>query len=531
MSVQLLVVDHPPASDPGQMEESTELTGEGELESPTRPAGEEEDGETSPCAPEHGSDQPGSAEQVDSDVPDVQKDSDEEYDTDLETGDERRDYDPVCEMKRVYLELCERTGVVPASYFLRHVTSDVLDMSYHGLGAMGARCIAIPLHTNTYITQLSLEDNWLCGEGGKHIADMLKENCYISELNLANNKLGSVGAQAICEMLQENTTLKALNLAGNEFRDKDGQLFVDALQNNYQLKEVNLSYNLFSDGEHIGNAIAANDSMVQLDLSWNQLRGKGALAICNGLKLNTTLKCLDVSWNGFADEGALGFAEALKFNNVLTSLDITNNRITYQGAAYLAKGVAENDTLKSLRVGKNPVMMKGALQLLDAVRINSRTALELLDLTDVLLSPEFIQLLEEVKEKHPDFRIQHGGVAGEIAQKIKRANPMLVLRDALRQTHSRLIDFFKSFDKEGDLTVTVEEFKAGLQREDIHLDPIQLWDLFRALDRDEDGMVNYGDLLRAEREMLLEKWAKEHQERLQAEQESRIHEALLKELE
>eukprot|EP00058_Branchiostoma_floridae_P028091 XP_002613582.1 hypothetical protein BRAFLDRAFT_119795 [Branchiostoma floridae] len=482
---------------------------------------EEESGEISPGASEHGDDLPGSAERQDSDAPpEEQKDSDEEYDTDLETGDERRDYDPVCEMKRVYLELCERTGVVPASYFLRHVTSEVLDMSYHGLGATGARCIAIPMHTNTYITQLSLEDNWLCEEGGKHIADMLKENCYISELvqlvmsssssslyvlnlirlraastNLAHNKLGSVGAQAICEMLQENTTLKAINLAGNDFRDKDGQFFVDALQNNFELKDVNLSGNLFSDGEHMGNAIAANDSIAHLDLSWNQLRGKGALAICNGLKLNTTLKSLDVSWNGFADEGALGFAEALKLNNVLTSLDITNNRITCQGATYLAKGVAENDTLKSLKVGKNPITMKGALQLLDAVRVNSRTALELLDLTDVLLSPEFMQLLGEVQDKHAEFRILHGGVAGEIAQKIKRANPMLVLRDALRQTHSRLIDFFKSFDKEGDLLVTVEEFKAGLHKEDIHLDPIQMWDLFRALDRDEDGMVNYGKLL------------------------------------
>ncbi|CAH1264116.1 NLRC3 [Branchiostoma lanceolatum] len=526
MSVQMLVVHHP---DSGQTDGATELTEEAESE-PGRAACEEEGGKASPGATEDGDGQPGSVEQTDSDVPEVQKDSDEEYDTDLETGDERRDYDPVCEMKRVYLELCERTGVVPASYFLRHVTSEVLDMSYHGLGATGARCIAIPLHTNTYVTQLSLEDNWLCGEGGRHIADMLKENCYISELNLANNKLGSVGAQAICEMLQENTTLKAINLAGNEFRDKDGQLFVDALQNNFQLKEVDLSGNLFSDGEHLGNAIAANDSVVHLDLSWNQLRGRGALAICNGLKLNTTLKSLDVSWNGFADEGALGFAEALKLNNVLTVLNITNNRITCQGATFLAKGVAENDTLKSLRVGKNPITMKGAMQLLDAVRVNSRTALELLDLTDVLLSLEFMQLLGEVLDKHADFRIKHGGVAGEIAQKIKRANPMLVLRDALRQTHSRLIDFFKSFDKEGDLTVTVEEFKAGLQREAIHLDPIQMYDLFRALDKDEDGMVNYGDLLRAEREMLLEKWAGEHQDKLQKEKESRIQDAVLKEL-
>ncbi len=45
----------------------------------------------------------------------------------------------------VYLEACRKLGVVPASYFLRHLTDGALDMSHHGLGPDGVKPIAISL--------------------------------------------------------------------------------------------------------------------------------------------------------------------------------------------------------------------------------------------------------------------------------------------------------------------------------------------------------------------------------------------------
>ena len=52
---------------------------------------------------------------------------------------------------------------------------------------------------------------------------------------------------------------------------------------------LNLSGNQFCEegGAILGPSITANDSIEILDLSWNQIRRRGALAIAAGLKVCT----------------------------------------------------------------------------------------------------------------------------------------------------------------------------------------------------------------------------------------------------
>ena len=123
---------------------------------------------------------------------------------------------------------------------------------------------------------------------------------------------------------------------------------------------------------------ANNEGLEVLDLSWNHLRMKGAVAFCAGLKVwliieyliaiqhlitmiimyhlhiqvNMMLKYLDLSWNGFGNEGALAMGEALKFNNSLVQLNLNNNRLTNEGVGMLCRGLEANDTLRVLLVGE-----------------------------------------------------------------------------------------------------------------------------------------------------------------------------------
>ena len=39
-------------------------------------------------------------------------------------------------------EVCERLGVVPVSYFTRHISDQQMTMRYHGLGPVGTKAIA-----------------------------------------------------------------------------------------------------------------------------------------------------------------------------------------------------------------------------------------------------------------------------------------------------------------------------------------------------------------------------------------------------
>ena len=53
-----------------------------------------------------------------------------------------------------------------------------------------------------------------------------------------------------------------------------------------------------------------------LNLSWNMLRGGGAVAVCNSLQRNKTVQELNLAWNGLGFQGCLAISEALKVSLV-----------------------------------------------------------------------------------------------------------------------------------------------------------------------------------------------------------------------
>ena len=54
-----------------------------------------------------------------------------------------------------YDKICERMGIVPVSYFMRHILDHEITMRWHGLGAGAAKAIALVLRVslNVYITK------------------------------------------------------------------------------------------------------------------------------------------------------------------------------------------------------------------------------------------------------------------------------------------------------------------------------------------------------------------------------------------
>jgi len=65
-------------------------------------------------------------------------------------------------------------------------------------------------------------------------------------------------------------------------------LFMFLPQNTTKVQYLDLSHNSFGDasGAILGPAIADNTCIKELDLSWNCLRRKGAVAITQGIKVN-----------------------------------------------------------------------------------------------------------------------------------------------------------------------------------------------------------------------------------------------------
>ncbi|EMP24892.1 hypothetical protein UY3_18038 [Chelonia mydas] len=150
-------------------------------------------------------------------------------DTDLEIEDTERSFATI-KGAELYLEACKLVGVVPVSYFIRNIEEPYMNLNHHGLGPKGAKAIAITLVSNTTITHLELEDNWILAEGVTCLVQMLRENCYIQELNISNNHIGTEGAEAISRMFLDNIScLRAVQLSGNNFREETAQYFAEAL--------------------------------------------------------------------------------------------------------------------------------------------------------------------------------------------------------------------------------------------------------------------------------------------------------------
>nr|XP_057946835.1 leucine-rich repeat-containing protein 74A-like isoform X1 [Doryrhamphus excisus] len=426
----------------------------------------------------------------------------DELDAELEMDENRNGDTSVAD---VYLQACKLVGVVPVSYFIRNLDSPIMALSHRSLGALGCKALSIALVSDMHIDTLELADNDIQAEGAKHLAEMLRANFTIQNLDLSNNRLHSTGAEYVGKMLADSISLKSVKVSGNGFIGDDAKYFADALTINLGIKELHLSHNKFCGrgGEHLGFLLANNESLEVLNLCWNHLRMKGAVALCAGLKVNTMLKHLDLSWNGFGNEGALAMGEALKFNNTLAHLNLSNNRITDEGVGMLCKGLEYNDALRVLLLAYNSLTVEGALALVNVVKNTPKTALEEINICNVLVNENFLRLLDLTCEEHPGLDVQYGGVGGFIAKKpVKRIDPMKVIQDYLDQHKLRLWDFFRNIDKDGTMRVPVADFRNAVQQSSIPLDRFQIEDLIQRLARDKTGMIDYRGLADTRKQMM-----------------------------
>ncbi len=72
----------------------------------------------------------------------------------------------------------------------------------------------------------------------------------------------------------------------NELTDDEAAAFFESIEEHPIIK-LNLSYNRFSDAsaQLVGRWIGDNNSLLDLNLSWNHFRKKAGIAIANGISV------------------------------------------------------------------------------------------------------------------------------------------------------------------------------------------------------------------------------------------------------
>ncbi|XP_068686719.1 leucine-rich repeat-containing protein 74A-like [Montipora foliosa] len=432
----------------------------------------------------------------------------EEYDTDLEESfkEDYSEYHKTSE--EIYQQTCRQLATPPVSRFLRQLNTDTVDLQHYGIGDRGILAVAEALERNITVRKLNLHDNSLTHVGAKALAEMLKDNCFISQLDVSENRFGPKGIESFGDMLVENASLWNLRLENCDLHE--GDLYKLLKADRILLRVLNLKGNELGDEDAItvGSFLEWNESLEELDLSWNAIHLQGAAALAKGLKTNRALRSVSLSRNSISNKGALEIGKALKVNRKLQILDVTNCGFNEIGAENILEGLRNNTVLEVLRIGRNTIHDYGAYKILKSIRKFSLSALKQLDLEDSTLDQACIQELDKLMKDRPGFICRCGtvikgrGITKKQLPFVRRSaseTPIVVQKflSFVNTRGWRLIDLFRIITR-GNLSgkkVDHDRFAQSLTSLGVPLKKVQLQELFGILDVDGDGFVGFQDFL------------------------------------
>ena len=239
---------------------------------------------------------------------------------------------------------------------IRKVKSKSLDLSGYSMGDGLGKALAHGLMDMPNVESIDLSDNRLTGASlSKTILAAAKIDTLV-ELNLGSNRLGVDGMKALMYLLKQSKSLESLGLGDCKCTDKEAVILAKALSENESLQEVDLHGNRFNveAGLAFGKMLdqrTSKSQIVDLDLSWTEIRKEGAVAVARAIKHNTTLEKLDLSYCAFGDYGTMEMMESLRTNNVMNWLEMDNNAIKGKGSLVIANSLEDNKTLTYLSSG------------------------------------------------------------------------------------------------------------------------------------------------------------------------------------
>eukprot|EP01012_Entosiphon_sulcatum_P051815 TRINITY_DN71160_c0_g1_i1.p1 TRINITY_DN71160_c0_g1~~TRINITY_DN71160_c0_g1_i1.p1 ORF type:complete len:374 (+),score=59.62 TRINITY_DN71160_c0_g1_i1:20-1141(+) len=240
----------------------------------------------------------------------------------------------------------------------------------------------------------------VCDTDVVKLAKALERNTTVTSLNLSHNNITYESAPAISKAIAANATLLQLDLASNPIGDIGAQvLALQGLQFNITLHTVILSHIGLSDNallilaKLLGTAACAVQRLV---LSFNDFSTPGVERLLEALGKNTTLTELDLAQNSIQSGVSLTLGTMLQQNSTLRVLNLSRNDLGPPCVGPLATGLGGNQSLQLLDLQDNELGIH-AVHLLEAIQSNKTVTLLLDDCPE---EPKFSELLNKRKEKY-----------------------------------------------------------------------------------------------------------------------------------
>lgn len=321
--------------------------------------------------------------------------------------------DAQCCVERLRLEYCKLSAAsceALASVLRAKPGLKELALSNNDLGEAGVRALCQGLKDSaSQLEVLKLESCGVTTANCRELAEAVAGTATLQELHLGDNPLGDAGLAALCPgllqpgsrlqtlwlwdcgltaegcrdlsgLLKAKDSLKELSVAGNALGDEGAQLLCEALLEpscrlqSLWVKSCNLTA---ACCPHFGSVLGQNRSLLELQLSSNQLGDAGVQGLCQGLRQpGCVLQVLCLGDCDVSDGGCGSLASVLLVSPSLQKLDLSNNCMG------------------------DP----GLLQLLDSARQPACT-LQYLILYDIYWTQEMEEQLQALEKARPALRV------------------------------------------------------------------------------------------------------------------------------
>ncbi|KAJ1341617.1 hypothetical protein BSLG_003806 [Batrachochytrium salamandrivorans] len=200
------------------------------------------------------------------------------------SGDSDLDIDDIINQKESqnpYAHACKSLGVVPVSYILDRINQQEIIMPHHGIGIRGAQALAHVLKLNTTLVRLDLTNNSIKNgpESGKAIATMIADNTSLTTVLLRGLALGVA--------LVANETLRDLNVSWNEMRSRGIGALLTGAKDNISLIYLNIRNNgIGENGAAVNQFLARNTTVTTLDIGFTRCDDPSMIAIAKAIEAN-----------------------------------------------------------------------------------------------------------------------------------------------------------------------------------------------------------------------------------------------------
>ncbi|XP_036901508.1 NACHT, LRR and PYD domains-containing protein 12 isoform X2 [Sturnira hondurensis] len=227
---------------------------------------------------------------------------------------------------------------------LRHPRCKLQNLRLKSCQVPSSACqdLAAALTANKNLIRMDLSSNNLGLRGVKLLCEGLRHpKCRLQMIQLRKCQLEAGACREMASVLGTSRHLVELDLTGNALEDAGLSLLCEGLRHPIcrlrilWLKICHLTAAACGD---LASALSVNQSLLELDLSLNDLGDPGVLLLCEGLRHpRCRLQTLRLDSCGLTAKACEDLSATLEVNQTLRELYLTNNALGNTGVRQLCK--------------------------------------------------------------------------------------------------------------------------------------------------------------------------------------------------